>query len=126
MGNRAVVSFGTSPKSPALYFHWNGGRASIVGFMAACRELECHSIDDIEFALRPWFGRITLYRETVESADKNNGDNGWYILSSDLEIATRRYAPRSEEHDADKTQAIKAEIIASNLGHCRYSFAREA
>lgn len=120
MGNRAVVSFNTAPKSPSLYFHWNGGRASIVGFMSACRELGYRSIDEIEFALRPWFGKLSLYRETVERSDKDNGDNGWYLIDQNLEITSQRFRKTSEERNEAKTIALKNEVLALNLGHCRY------
>ena len=120
MGNRAVVSFNTSPKSPALYFHWNGGRASIDGFMSACRKLGYKSINEIEFALRPWFGNLSLYRGTVESTDTDNGDNGWYVLNKNIEIKSRQFNRYSEEVDPEKTIAIEKEILSLNLGHCRY------
>ena len=38
MGNRAVISFSTSPAAPSIYLHWNGGRASVEGFLAGCLE----------------------------------------------------------------------------------------
>jgi len=40
MGNRAVIT--TAPYSTSnvgIYVHWNGGRASVEGFLKACREL---------------------------------------------------------------------------------------
>ncbi len=125
MGNRATVSFNESPNSPALYFHWNGGRASIVGFLSACHDLGCKSIDDIEFALRPFFGNMSLYLETVKTADKDNWDNGWYLIDKNLEIRGRKFHRNGEERNPEKTQAIKEYVLAANLGHCRYSFARE-
>jgi len=37
MGNRAVITQSTADSAPAIYLHWNGGRASIDGFLQAAR-----------------------------------------------------------------------------------------
>jgi len=39
MGNRAVITFATYTNAPAIYLHWNGGRASVEGFLSAARQL---------------------------------------------------------------------------------------
>ena len=39
MGNRALITLSTQRAAPAIYLHWNGGRASVLGFLKAARQL---------------------------------------------------------------------------------------
>ena len=134
MGNRAVVSFSTSPAAPSIYLHWNGGRASIEGFLSGCMDAgyvatgdQAQDMDQIERRLRPFFARnnecMSIYRQPVGRADTDNGDNGCYILDqSTLAITGRLHKPRSEEINADKTADIRDYIARINTApRCRYS-----
>jgi hypothetical protein len=48
MGNRALLTFSTEPTAPAIYLHWNGGRASVLGFLKAARQLGITADNDEE------------------------------------------------------------------------------
>ena len=134
MGNRAVVSFSTSPAAPSIYLHWNGGRASVEGFLAGCLDAgyqatgdQKQDMDQIERRLRPFFARngecMSIYRQPVGRADTDNGDNGWYILDqSTLAITGRLHKREAEEINAAKTADIREYIARINSApRCRYS-----
>ena len=134
MGNRAVISFFTNTTSPSLYLHWNGGRASVEGFLAACLDAgyqatgdQKQDMDQIERCLRPFFARngecMSIYRQPVGRADTDNGDNGWYILDqSTLAITGRLHKREAEEINAAKTADIREYIARINTApRCRYS-----
>jgi hypothetical protein len=138
MGNRAVISFSTSPTAPSIYLHWNGGRASIEGFLAGCLEAgyrttgdQEQDMDQIERFLRPFFARngecMSIYRQPVSRADTDNWDNGWYILDkSSLEITGRLHRRSAEEINPAKTTDIRDYIAKINTApRCRYSFCYE-
>jgi len=132
MGNRAVISFSSSPKAPCIYLHWNGGKASVRGFLDAARSLGIkldksreHSIEAQAEAMdaiakliaRDFFGGEvgrTVYRETMERADKDNWDNGVYYIDSDLNITGRQFKRRDDEIDPEKRQSIYETIILAN------------
>lgn len=126
MGNRAVITFSQSYNSPCIYLHWNGGRASVEGFLQAARDLgvrRCNSsaeeglvMDALAAVIaRPFFGNdigFMIYRETYGRADKDNWDNGTYLLNRDMTIGGRLFAGGSEEVNAEKTKAIYEQIMA--------------
>lgn len=109
MGNRAVVTF--SPKQ-SVYVHWNGGRASIEGFLAAVRELKlpcstpAEAADSFARVAKSFLGGSTVELGPASRLDTDNGDNGQYVVSLDLEITRRRYRRGEEEVDAEKTAEI--------------------
>lgn len=130
MGNRAVIAFvGATDKSKCIYLHWNGGRASVEAFLQAVRKLKINPFDrrwglvDEERAIRqfagligPWFfgndPGYTIYVEDFGYADKDNGDNGTYVISEDFYIVGRRFSPSREEVNPEKTASIRDEILA--------------
>lgn len=130
MGNRAVVTFGTTKFSPCIYLHWNGGRASVEGFLNAVKALRINPpdarwglVDEERFmeqaakVIGPWFfgndPGFTIYLEKYGSADSDNGNNGTYILDrSTLGIKSRRFRQDSEEINPAKTAHITEQILA--------------
>ena len=125
MGNRAVIAFTEASDAPAIYLHWNGGRASVEGFLEAARALSIRTagadhaktLDMLAQTIaRYFFGHEvghTVYREPYGRTDRNNGDNGVYLLAPDLTIRKRLHAPRHEEINAEKTAAIAEQIKAA-------------
>lgn len=124
MGNRAVITFSKADSAPCIYLHWNGGRASVEAFLKAARELGLRRIDGQnqtqvmdELATmigRQFFGHdigMTVYRESYGQADKDNWDNGVYVLDREMHICGRQFCRHGEEVDAEKTQAIYQQII---------------
>ena len=130
MGNRAVIAFTNSANnSKCIYLHWNGGRASVEGFLQAVRELKINPLDrrwgrvDEERAMRQFAGVVgphffgndpgfTIYVEDFGPADKDNLDNGLYWISEDFYIVGRKFARDSEEVNLEKTAAIREQILA--------------
>lgn len=129
MGNRAVITFNQSRRSPAIYLHWNGGLASIEAYLAAARELglrristatEREALDWLANMIgRSHFGcdvGMSVYREEYGVCDKDNGDNGVYLLGSDMTVIGRKYEERAlggrgEEVNAAKTATITEYIL---------------
>lgn len=118
MGNRAVIT--TAPFSNnnvGIYLHWNGGRASIEGFLQAARELEYRRPDqDSSYALAGLAGLIWSYLGTdgtsvgiglCRDLDCENWDNGTYLIGGNWEIVGRLHFDDGQEEDnAHKTAAI--------------------
>lgn len=135
MGNRAVVSFSAAANAPSLYLHWNGGLASVEGFLAAAIKLgyrdagsQSRDIDQLEQIIRPFFAEnsrcLSIYRQKVCQADRDNYDNGWYILDpKTLQIQERRYMRYPEEVDAMKTAQVESSVLKLNTAPaCRYEY----
>jgi hypothetical protein len=124
MGNRAVITYRRHPAAPCVYLHWNGGRASVEGFLEAARRLGLRHVgaDDAAFfdrfaglVARHFFGcevGFTVYRHRLGQADRNNGDNGVFRIDDELQIVGREFAPRVEEVNPGKTRDIVELIVA--------------
>jgi len=118
MGNRAVVCFTDTNKSPAVYapavyVHWNGGRASVEGYLRAARLLHLDP-DMAEFhRLVEGYLGSSAHLQTVGTSDCDNGDNGQYMVSPEWEIVSRKHTRRGEEIDAAKTREIAIDCIAA-------------
>lgn len=127
MGNRAVITFSTANNAPSIYLHWNGGRASVEGFLTAARQLglrhaptpqaQADALDNIAEMLARYFFRcnvgMNVYRLHFAGADRDNGDNGTYVLDQDLQIFARLHHKRGEEINREKTAAIIEQITAT-------------
>jgi hypothetical protein len=117
MGNRAVIAFGSTAKTaPAIYVHWNGGHASIEAFLRAAHALSIRGTDTrarnlVADAIRS-FLQTSTYTGTYGQLDANNGDNGVYVVNSDLAIIKRVYKRGPEEIDAEKTRSIFDHIVS--------------
>ena len=127
MGNRAVITFSTANNAPAIYLHWNGGRASVEGFLTAARQLglrhaptaqaQSEALDQLAEMLARFYFRcnvgMTVYRLHYAGSDRDNGDNGTYLIGRDLTIIDRLFKPRAEEINREKTAAIIEQITAA-------------
>lgn len=127
MGNRAVITFSTANNAPSIYLHWNGGRASVEGFLTAARQLglrhaptaqaQAEALDNLAEMLARYFFRcnvgMNVYRLHFAGADRDNGDNGTYVLDQDLQIFARLHHKRGEEINREKTAAIVEQITAT-------------
>jgi len=129
MGNRAVIT--THPYNPArvgIYVHWNGGRASVEGFLRACKELKFRSPESDSYGIARLTQAITAYFgsdglsvgvDVCSSLDCDNGDNGTYLIGDNWSIVGRKFSDAeeidgAEEVDEYKTKAI-AEIIVKRI-----------
>jgi len=127
MGNRAVITFATHTNAPAIYLHWNGGRASVEGFLSAARQLglrhartpqaQTDALDQLAEMLARYYFRcnvgMTVYRLHYAGSDRDNGDNGTYVLGQDLTIIKRLFKPRADEINHAKTAAIIEQLTAT-------------
>lgn len=118
MGNRAVITAGKSDSAIGVYVHWNGGRASVQGFLDACRKLGFRSPSgDESYAMAYLTSAICLYFGNGMSCGigKNgsldDSDNGTYIIGGNWEIIGRRHFDGDEEIDQAKTDAICKTIV---------------
>lgn len=120
MGNRAVITFKTHPTAPCIYLHWNGGRASVEGFLRAAKALGIEGdhrerMDALADVLARAFFKnpvgMNVYREEYGNADTDNWDNGVYVIDDDWEIVDRLFKRRGEEIDRKKTREIAGSII---------------
>jgi len=121
MGNRAVIT--TAPFSPAnvgIYLHWNGGMASIEGFLQACRELGYRSPDsDPAYAMARLVSVITAFFPeglsvglgTCDQLDCDNYDNGTYLIGGSWEIVGRLHNRGPEEINGDKVAQMSEAIV---------------
>lgn len=119
MGNRAVITtHPLNPKSLGLYLHWNGGRASVEGFLGACKELgyrapdsDCYGMARLAAAACAFFpDGLSVGIDTVDRLDTDNHDNGTYLIKG-WEIVGREHVRGSEEIDAQKTADIQATVV---------------
>jgi hypothetical protein len=127
MGNRAVITFSTANNAPAIYLHWNGGRASVEGFLTAARQLglrhaptaqaQTETLDQLAEMLARFYFRcnvgMTVYRLHYAGSDRDNGDNGTYLIGRDLTIIDRLFKPRGEELNQAKTAAIVEQLTTT-------------
>lgn len=124
MGNRAVITFTKNDDAPSVYLHWNGGRASVLGFLESAEHLGItpaalgtheRFMDAFAEMLATRFFECqvgtTVYRQPFGEADQDNGDNGVYIIDDQLNIIGRMYAPDEEEIDTHKTAQIVNQIV---------------
>ena len=97
MGNRAVIQFGRSKKSPAIYLHWNGGIESVQAFLDVAKDLGCRP-DDYGVArlaqiIGNFFGgTLSIGVDRAERLDRDNFDNGTFVVK-DWKIVKRLFVP---------------------------------
>lgn len=134
MGNRAVITPHLGDSAPSIYLHWNGGRSSVeaflrVGRMVGIQGLGEEPINQLAALIARYFfetdvNKGSIHRQPLAEADKDNGDNGVYIIDDNLGIIGREHAPREEQYNDDQAkfvvlcicERIIADFIASRLG----------
>lgn len=113
MGNRAVIT--TEQERIGVYLHWNGGRDSVEGFLAVCKELghrppeeDCYGFARLCQVIGNFFGgTLSLGIDTLDKLDCNNGDNGMYIIK-DWEIIGRKHFDNcSEQKESELAEVVK-------------------
>jgi hypothetical protein len=126
MGNRAVITVAPYAETNiGIYLHWNGGRESIEGFLAAAKALGMRPpVGDPYYAMARlvqiignFFGGSTaLGIGLCRELDTDNGDNGTYVIGGDWEIRARLYCGEDGPVDQAKKEAVKAEVIEKTKG----------
>lgn len=121
MGNRAVIAFKNSPNAIGIYLHWNGGRDSVEGFLAAAKKLGVRGNDE-SYALARLTqiignfmgGTLSLGLGTLAELDCDNGDNGLYIVDAATFEIKERVFKRGPEQMVHNAEEILAKIIELN------------
>lgn len=112
MGNRAVIT--TRDKKIGVYLHWNGGRDSVEAFLKYC-ELKGYRTpehDNYGWArlcqvIGNYFGgELSLGIDLYSSLDKDNGDNGVYIIEN-WKIVDREFIDWPEQHEYDLISMLR-------------------
>lgn len=111
MGNRAVIT--TESKRVGIYLHWNGGRDSIEGFLKYCqlRHFRSPESDNYGWArltqviANTLGGDLSLGIDRYESLDRDNGDNGVYLIKN-WEIVGREYFEGTEQAEYDLLEFV--------------------
>ena len=112
MGNRAVIT--TEEKKIGVYLHWNGGRDSVEGFLAVCKELDhrcpeddCYGWARLCQVIANFVGGTTsIGIDTLDRLDCDNGDNGMYIIKN-WEIFGREFFTGAEQKEYALEDIIK-------------------
>ena len=125
MGDRAVITFNEYDKAPSIYLHWEGSREYVEGFLKAgqlClqplkRTNATKLMDDLAHLIAKHYfeGKVgfTVYRQEYAKADKDNWDNGTYIVNEKtLEIVTRKFLPKDY---IDTRNEHKSGLIAQHI-----------
>ena len=112
MGNRAVIT--TRDKQIGVYLHWNGGRDSVEAFLKYC-ELKGYRTperDNYGWArlcqiIGNYFGgELSLGIDKYEKLDRDNGDNGVYIIEN-WKIVDREFIDWPEQHEYDLISMLR-------------------
>jgi len=112
MGNRAVIT--TRSKDIGVYLHWNGGRDSVEAFLKYC-ELKGYRTperDNYGWArlcqiIGNYFGgELSIGIDKYERLDKDNGDNGVYIIEN-WKIVDREFIDWPEQHEYDLISMLR-------------------
>ena len=94
MGNRADLQFGKNPNnSLGIYLHWNGGRASVQGFLNAVNQIPEYRGQSKDYKTARLIQLIGLFFsggysvgvDIANNLDRDNWDNGTYIIDEDKE-----------------------------------------
>ena len=100
MGNRAVITTKGNWENDGVgvYLHWNGGITSVECFLEYCKlkgyrppETDCYGWARLCQVIGNFFGGSTsIGIDTIWHLDRDNGDNGTYIIEN-WEIVDRIY-----------------------------------
>lgn len=123
MGNRAVITPSEKDDAVSIYLHWNGGLESVLAFLHAARDLgvrdplkdESYGMARLAQVIGMFFVESTdsLGIQPYKNADKDNFDNGVYVLGEGFTIAKRSegYNQRTELDQLDTGDRIKYQKI---------------
>lgn len=112
MGNRAVIT--TRDKQIGVYLHWNGGRDSVEAFLKYCElkgyrtpERDCYGWARLCQIIGNYFGgELSLGIDKYEKLDRDNGDNGVYIIEN-WKIVDREFIDWPEQHEYDLISMLR-------------------
>jgi len=114
MGNRAVIQM--QGKEVGLYLHNNGGLDTVQPLLDVAKEYGVRSDDycipRLAQMMGNFFGGIlNVGISTTDRLDRDNGDNGTYIIDDKFNIVERLYqrGPEQQNHNyEDMKKQLKA------------------
>ena len=118
MGNRAVIEM--RGQETGIYLHWNGGRHFVEPVLEVAREYGIsgrgwdYGAARLSQIFANFFGGVlSVGVGPVRNMDRDNGDNGVYILDEELNIIDRLYT-RGPEHQVYDPETVKREVKLIN------------
>lgn len=141
MGNRAVIQFGDAPDAIGIYVHWNGGPESVLAFLDVGKQLKIRADDSYGPArlcqiISNFFGGVdSVGIGPAASLDRDNYDNGTYIVDNKLAVVARQHTGSltegvtKVEHlspaDRERYAAIKEEVLRVNAPFFKKDYQHE-
>ena len=94
MGNRAVIQM--QNEDVGIYLHWNGGRDTVEPLLDVAREYGVRGDDYGIARLAQIFGNafdgiLGMGVATLDKLDRDNYDNGTYVIDSKFNIVERLF-----------------------------------
>ena len=121
MGNRAVLALDSAAQNAiGIYVHWNGGRASVEGFLEATRRIMGDRLGDQTYGKARLIQAITTFHEgnlsvgvgLLKQLDCDNWDNGVYVIdTATMTIKDRKYFKGLEQ--SGDPDSIADEIVSA-------------
>ena len=101
MGNRAVIQM--QGQDVGIYLHNNGGYDTIKPLLDVAKTYgirgDDYGIARLAQMLGNFFGgTLSLGVSTLDKLDRDNGDNGTYVVDSQFNIVDRLFKRRSEQN----------------------------
>ena len=100
MGNRAVIQM--QGQDVCLYLHWNGGLDTVKPLLDVAKEYGIRG-DDYGIARLAQIagnllgGHLGLGVSTIDMLDRDNGDNGTYVIDDEFNIVDRLFTRGPEQ-----------------------------
>ena len=114
MGNRGVITCKADLTGVGLYLHWNGGRASVEGFLAYCKLKGYRTPDRDNYGWAYLAGVCTNFfgdglscgLDIARELDCDNYDNGVFLIENWI-ITGRMFRRGSEQYDYELRDVIE-------------------
>jgi len=116
MGNRAVITTQHEWETDGIgiYLHWNGGADSVEAFLKYCElkgypspDADCYGFARLCQVIGNFFGGgLSLGIDKLWYLDKDNGDNGVYIVKN-WEIVERFYHDGPEQQEYPLAEMLR-------------------
>jgi hypothetical protein len=104
MGNRAVIQM--QGQETGIYLHWNGGLDTVQPLLDVAKEYGIRGDDYGIARLAQIFGNtfdgtLGIGVSTIDRLDRDNYDNGTYVINSQFNIVERLFKrnPEQQNHD---------------------------
>lgn len=123
MGNRAVIQF---KDGTGIYLHWNGGPESVLAFLDTAKLFKVRGDDYgqarlIQIIGNFFGGTLSLGVGKASTLDRNNHDNGTYLVDENFNITRREHTSSKvmvtadlDNDDLKRYSGVLEECIAVN------------